>query len=298
MNSKSTDFSKRLLPRIQSQKAAIGFIMVAFSAVYLFFAPSNLPLYDLILFPCPDPRIPNVDGQLEQLHQYKIETKEVVFPSSNGRLLHGILFRMPNTNRVILLSHTKGNNMYQQISKAKLLMSCGASVFMYDYQGFGRSQGKPSVEGACDDGVAAYDYLVTKENFNNYNIIAMGESFGSGVTGQLCLRRKLAAVIMHSGFASLISAGRDKLFWLRLYPDWSFPKQMMDNIAVFSKPHPPLLIVHGKTDPIISCSEALNLFNKAAEPKNIFLVPQGHCSFGRGNQFATEVRKFLLENKL
>ena len=67
---------------------------------------------------------------------------------------------------------------------------------MYDYQGFGKSQGRPSVECACEDALAAYDYLVNTEKFDNNCIIGVGQSFGSGVTGQLALHRKLAGVIM------------------------------------------------------------------------------------------------------
>lgn len=272
--------------------------MLSILALYVFFMPGNLPLYDLIMFPCPDPRTPDISRDLDQLRHSNIAVKEVSFRSPNGKVLRGIFFELPYTRKVILLSHGKGNNIYIQIPKARLLLSCGASVFMYDYQGFGLSQGKPSIDGACDDAVAAYDYLVNCEKRTGNDIIAMGQSFGSGVTGQLTERRKLAAVILHSGFASLMSAGRDSLFWLRLYPDWSFPKQMMDNIAVFTKPHPPLLIVHGRTDRIISCAQAIELYNRALEPKQILILPQGHSTFGRGNEFAFVVKEFLRQHKL
>lgn len=170
---------------------------------------------------------------------------------------------------------------------------------MYDYQGFGRSQGSATVEGTCEDAVAAYDYLIQHEKRTAKDIIAVGESWGSGVTGQLVMQREVAGVIMHSGFASLVSAGRHRFFWLRLYPDWSFPKNLrLDNMAVFSKPHPPLLIVHGKTDIVIPCQEAKLLFERATEPKTLFLLPLGHCTFGKGNEFSVVVRRFLQENHL
>lgn len=189
--------------------------------------------------------------------------------------------------------------MYIQLAKARSLCACGGSVFMYDYQGFGNSQGRPTVQGACDDALAAYDYLRDLEKRDAKDIIAVGQSFGSGVTGQLALNRKLAGVIMLSGFSSLVSAGRNTLPWLKLYPASIFPPQIaLDNGAVFGKLHLPLLIVHGTTDRIISYHEAQKLFAKASDPKKLLLLPEGHSSFGKGNQFAIAVKDFLRENSL
>ena len=170
---------------------------------------------------------------------------------------------------------------------------------MYDYQGFGRSEGQTTVDGTCDDALAAYDYLIHHEQRKAKDIIAIGESWGSGVTGQLAAQRELAGVIMLSGFSSLLSCAKDRLFWLRWYPKWSFPRQFdMDNASIFAKPHPPLLIVHGRRDYIIPCKEAENLYARAIEPKSILLFPKGHCTFGKGNEFAIAVRQWMKKNNI
>jgi fermentation-respiration switch protein FrsA (DUF1100 family) len=165
---------------------------------------------------------------------------------------------------------------------------------MYDYQGFGMSQGKPSIEGACDDATAAYDYLVNKAGHQPTDIIAIGESFGSGVTGQLALRRQLSGVVLLSGFASIMSAGKDTFFWLKFYPRFLFPRQIMDNVSVFEGKHPPLLIVHGKTDRIIACTQAMELYNRASAPKRLLLFPEGHCTYGKTDAFMKTLRSFIL----
>jgi len=72
----------------------------------------------------------------------------------------------------------------------------------------------------------------------------------------------------------------------------------MDNVSVFERLHPPLLIVHGKTDWIIPCREAERLYAKAVEPKSMVLFPKGHCTFGKGNEFAIAVRQFLNKNNI
>lgn len=264
----------------------------------LLLTPSNEPLYNMIMFPFPDPRTPDVSADMKQLNDLNIKSREVQFKTSNGNKLHAIFLELPGTRRVILLSHGKGNNIYCQFPKARLLLSCGASVFMYDYQGFGKSQGRPSIEGACNDAVAAYDYLIQKENRKPEDIIAFGQSFGSGVVGQLSLRRKLAGIVIHSGFGSLTTAARDTLFWLKMYPDWTFPRQMMDNIAVFTKAHPPVLIVHGTTDTVLGFNRAVELYNSASEPKQFLKLETGHSGFGKTNLFAITMREFIAKHGL
>jgi alpha-beta hydrolase superfamily lysophospholipase len=235
----------------------------------------------------------------EQLLSINITKKDVTFRSANGRLLHGWFLELPGTRRVFLYSHGKGNNIYGKIHIARNLLMCGGSVLMYDYQGYGLSEGRASVEGACDDAVAAYDYLRQREHRDARDIIAFGESLGTGITGQLIQHREVGGVILHSGFVSLISAGREMLPWLRLYPDCVFPHQILDNDAVFSKPHPPLCLVHGQEDKTISFTNAEELYKHAAESKTLVALPGvGHCSFGRSNEAIVAINRFLKQSDL
>jgi len=279
-----------------------GFLALCASllSAYVFFSPLNVPLYNLIMFPCPDPRTPSMAAQFSQLEAYGAKKRDVEFRSANGNLIRGWFIELPNTRRVFLLSHGKGNNIYGKLHHAPLLLLCGGSVLMYDYQGFGASQGQISIDGACDDGVAAYDYLVQHEHRKPHDIIAFGESFGCGVSSQLCARRQVGGVVLQSGFTSLIRAGRDRLPWLRLYPDWSFPKPLvLDNLSVFRKAHPPLLIIHGQRDFNLPYANAADFFAQAIEPKSLYTVADGgHCCFGTIDQFVATMKGFLAKNGL
>lgn len=200
--------------------------------------------------------------------------------------------------RAELFLLAKGS-LYNRSGMARTLLRCGGSVFLYNYRGYGNSEGSPTLDGVCEDGLAAYDYLIQKVNTEAEEIIAYGESFGTGVTGQLIMHRKVGGVILQSGFSSLLRASRDVLPWLHLYPDSWFPKQMMDNVIVFNKQHPPLLIVHGKNDRMISCQNAQDLFDSSIEPKTLLILPEGdHGSFGKGNSYFVTVEKFLRDNGL
>jgi uncharacterized protein len=273
-------------------------VITSLAVLYLVLAPANSALYDTVLFPCPDPRLIDVASELAQLRRLGISTKEIQLTSANGKHLFGWFIELPYTKRVFLYSHGKGNNITGKLHVARSLLGCGGSVLMYDYQGYGRSQGRATIQNACDDAVAAYDYLIRNEHRTAHDIIGYGESFGSGVTGQLVERRHLGGVVFQSGFASLKSAACDTLFWLRMYPDWAFPPQMMNNVAVFSKQHPPLLMIHGTKDHVVSYSNALALYNKAIPPKVMLTIPGGNHGSNGGVKFFTTVKQFLGENNI
>lgn len=232
-------------------------------------------------------------------NDFAVSKKVVWFEADDGTRLNGWYFKNANTRRVFLVSQGKGGTLSNRSGMVRMLLRCGGSVFIYNYRGYGRSKGHPSLEGVCKDAEAAYDYLIQHEGVEAEHVIAYGESFGSGVTGQLVSRRKVGGVIMQSGFSSLLRASRDVLPWLKLYPDVFFGSQRLDNVDVFSKPHPPLLIVHGQKDNLVSCNNAKDLYRSAIEQKTLLILPNGdHGSFGQGNEYFVAVEKFFRSNGL
>jgi uncharacterized protein len=282
-------------------KLLTGTIAAGLIAVVLYVGLSPgiaWPLYERLLFQ-PGHNLGSEEPWKLIERDFKVSRKDVTFSTSDGKLIHGWFIKLPNTDRVFLVSQGKGGSLYNRSGMARMLLRCGGSVLLYNYRGYGQSEGTPSLDGVCLDAIGAYDYLVQKERASQEKIIAYGESFGTGVTGQLVSHRKVGAVIMQSGFTSLLRAGRDTLPWLRLYPDSWFPPQILDNLAVFIKQHPPLLIVHGRKDRMVLYQNAVDLFDAAAEPKRFLVLPEGdHGSFGKGNEYFDTVADFLKKNNL
>jgi hypothetical protein len=260
--------------------------------------PVAWPLYNSVLFQ-PGHNLGSAGPWKEIESCFGVTRREISFHSSDGTLIRGWFFKLPGTQRTFLVSGGKGGSLYNRPGMVRMLLHCHGSVLIYNYRGYGQSEGVPSLDGVCDDAVGAFDYLVEHERVDPKHIIAYGESLGTGVTGQLVEHRKVGGVILQSGFSSLLRASRDLMPWLRLYPDSWFPAQMMDNEQVFSKPHPPLLIIHGLNDRMILCQNARDLFAAATEPKRLLILPQGdHGSFGKGNEYFDTVQEFLTYNHL
>lgn len=273
--------------------------LVATIVLYLGLAPKVAwPLYNAILFQ--PTHATDDESEWERLEkEFSVKRTEVSITEPDHTIIEAWFIKLPAAKRVFLVSQGRGGSFYRRAGMARMLLRSGGSVLLYNYRGYGKSTGSPSLEGVCLDAVSAYDYLVTQQNYPGSSIIAYGESFGSGVTGQLALRRRVGGVVLQSGFSSLLRASKDTLPWLRIYPRFCFPAQMMDNIDVFKRTHPPLLIVHGEKDRVLRCDNARDLFARASAPKSIVYLPEGtHGSFGKGNEYFVALQSFLSTNNL
>lgn len=279
------------MPPAKTKYRTISAVLLAGLVVYFLLSPLNLPLYNFLLFPITDKKIRAIPADY-LASMPGSEMKEVYFRNSEGLNLHGLLLRNPGTKRVFLLSHGKGNNVYLELNHARFLYNFG-SVFMYDYRGFGKSDGAASVAGTCTDALAAYDYL-RKDGFCAGDIIAFGQSFGTGVSAYLSKRRPVSAIVFQSGYSSLHSAGRRRLPWLALYPDWMFRYIDLDNDAVVRSNHPPLLAFHGSKDPEIPVEESIELCQRARPKVTLILLPDGgHLAYGANGEFQKAMAEFL-----
>ena len=86
-------------------------------------------------------------------------------------------------------------------------------MFLFDYRGYGRSQGRPSEEGTYRDAQAAYQWLRQK-GFAGTNIMAFGESLGGGVAAELAVREPVGGLVLQSTFTSVPDIGAELFPWL------------------------------------------------------------------------------------
>ncbi|MBX9693825.1 MAG: lysophospholipase, partial [Cyanobacteria bacterium] len=173
---------------------------------------------------------------------------------------------------VFLFSHGNSGNISIRDKMARLMLLTGASVFVYDYQGFGRSTGIPSIEGICSDARGAYDYLV-QNGTSQDSIIAYGESLGAAVSSYLTTVRRVRSLVLQSGFASLQRIAHETFPLLRLYPEFLFPKPTLDSQSVLSRNHPPVLLIHGELDSVVPLQHSIDMFNASIGQKTLLKLP-------------------------
>lgn len=249
---------------------------------YILFSPIiAAPLYDNLLFH------PTKTGHYNA--RYLAGTKiENVTLKNGAENLHCWLLNKPGATKIALICHGNGGNLTNRAEIMKALLDQDLSVFIFDYQGYGKSTGSPSIPKVITDAETALNYLLKEKSYKPENIILFGESLGTGLACELSTKVKVGGIILLSPYYSIIQLAREKLLWLNLYPDFAFNFPHLDNAKILSSKHPPLLIFHGLKDRLIPVANSEKLFKTAIEPTQLVLLKNS----GHNDVFLNDGREF------
>lgn len=202
-----------------------------------------------------------------------LEFEDVYFFSSDGIKLNGWYIPAKESRTTILFCHGNAGNIGHRIDIIDMFCRLGLDVFIYDYRGYGRSQGSPSEEGLYLDARAAYEYLIDKRNLDEGSIVVYGKSIGANVAVELCSKVRPAVLISDSAFTSALEMGK-KLF--PFLPIKWFITVKYDALSKIKNIDIPKLIIHSEDDEIIPFQHGRRLFESAPEPKEFYPMRGGH----------------------
>lgn len=186
------------------------------------------------------------------------------FDAADGHALHG--WYIPATEPVgfLLYAHGNGGNLSDRAPVLKELNQLGFSVFIFDYRGYGRSEGEPTVDGILEDGKAALAWLMERESIAAHSVTFIGRSLGSLVAIHLAATSDARALILDSSFPSLKAAAKEMYPWL---PVDLLIRRDIDATRLIQAYHGPLLQFHGTNDTLIPLRLGQQLYAAANEPK-------------------------------
>lgn len=202
---------------------------------------------------------------------FQADWEDAEFGASDGTRLHGWFIRSAG-KRVILICHGNGGNVSDRLELCQLLHRLGVNVFIFDYRGFGRSEGTPDELGTYLDAVASYDWLRAK-GFQPKEIIALGESLGGAVAADLATKRELGGLVLQSTFTSMTAVAKEVYFFLPVKWICTFK---YDTLSKLPTVHVPILILHGERDKLIPMHHARELYAAANSPKLLKELPGDH----------------------
>jgi len=130
--------------------------------------------------------------------------EDVYFKTKDNVAINGWFFKNPQARSTLIFAHGNAGNMSDRLFKVRFFYNLGLNVFIFDYRGYGKSEGKPSEAGIYLDAQAAYDYLISRADVNMDNIILYGASLGGVVVIDLAVHRKVALLVVES---SITNAG-------------------------------------------------------------------------------------------
>jgi len=176
---------------------------------------------------------------------------------------------------VVLFFHGNAGNISHRIQKIRIFRQLGISVFLFDYRGYGKSQGRPTERGTYIDGRAAIKTVLEDLGIQKNQLVYYGESLGCAVALQMALEVEPSAVILDSAFTSTVEMGRLMLPFLPLR--W-IVRYRYDNLSKIKLLKSPILLLHSPTDDIIPFEMATRLYHNAQEPKLLLKTLGDHNS--------------------
>lgn len=217
----------------------------------------------------------------------KLEYQNVYFRSADGTRLHG--WFLPANNKPqeatgsVLLLHGNAENISSHIGSVYWLPARGFNVFLFDYRGYGQSEGTATLQGAMQDIEAALYWLQNSTNIDPTRIIVLGQSLG-GAMGTYALANsgqttKIRALILDSVFNDYQQITREKLsgFWLTWplqYPlSWLVTGDYAPAEAIGRFSPTPVLVIQGQRDTIVPPHHAQQLYTQAGTPRDLWLIP-------------------------
>jgi fermentation-respiration switch protein FrsA (DUF1100 family) len=217
--------------------------------------------------------------------------EDAFFQAEDGTHLHGWFLPHPNPRAVILFAHgNAGNLSHRREMLEELRDRQQVSVMIFDYRGYGRSEGKPREAGLLQDARAARQWLSQRTGVPERDIVLMGRSLGGGVAVDLAANDGAAGLILVSTFNSLVDVAEHHVPWL---PAEKLMVNRLDSLSKIDGYHGPLLQTHGDRDRVVPYEYALELFGKANSPKQFVMVAGGGHNHPLSDEFHSALDEFF-----
>ena len=231
-------------------------------AVYLLMLLAMMFLETWLVYPIP----PVNRGDW---HPAGLDFEDVWFTSADGTKLHGWFVERPQAKRAILYCHGNGENVGMNADVvAQLSDSLDASVFIFDYRGYGHSEGTPTEAGCIADGLAAEQWLAQRIGKQPGEIVVMGRSIGGSIATAIAAEQGAQALVLVNAFSRMTDVAADHYPWL---PVRLMMKNRYDSVVRIRNYSGPVFQSHGGADWIVPIGFAHELFAAAPTSQKRFL---------------------------
>ena len=197
--------------------------------------------------------------------------RDIFFTAADGTRLHGWFLEGDQGKPPVLFCHGNAGNISDRIESLVFLRRMGLSVFIFDYRGYGHSNGCTSEEGTYLDARAALTFL-EDHGWTARQVIFLGHSLGAAVALQLALEESPAALVLESPFTSIPAMGRVHYPIISRLFGWLFNPRY-DNLSKIGRVRAPLWIIHGLADTVVPPAMGEALIAAAQPPKHLLLLP-------------------------
>lgn len=225
--------------------------------------------------------------------------EEVTFTTEDSVALDAWWIPAPKPRASLLFFHGNAGNISHRLESIAQFQRLGLSVFIVDYRGYGRSEGRPSEAGTALDARAAWQWLRNEAEQEADEIVLFGRSLGAAVAAELAAHLEEqqttpAAVILESPFRSVPELAQQLYSFLpaRWLARIHYPVE--DYVTQISAP---LLVIHSRDDEIIPFAQGEAVYQAAQEPRQLLEIQGGHNTGFRDSEptYSESIDAFLRE---
>jgi len=232
--------------------------------------------------------------------RHGLKFEQAVFTSKDGTRLVGWFipasgYGDPRRARgTVVHFHGNAQNMSAHWRYVDWLVQRGFNLFVFDYRGYGASEGSPDSKGVFEDSLAALDYVRARPDVDPARLLVFGQSLG-GTNAIAAVgsgnRAGVRAIAIEATFFSYSSIASEKVIGAGSLADDSYSAERF--IAALSPT--PLLLMHGTADGVVPYSHSERLFAKAAEPKRLVRIEGGAHTEALTPRFGAVYRDLLTD---
>ncbi|MFC2069779.1 alpha/beta hydrolase [Chloroflexota bacterium] len=221
--------------------------------------------------------------------------ENVSLETEDGLRLSGWFIPKEDSRGVLLFCHGNAGNMGHRLDSIRLFRQLELEVFIFDYRGYGESEGKPTEMGTYEDAEAAWRYLVDKRKVDPSKIIVFGRSLGGGIASRLASRHTPGALILESTFTSLPDVAATSYWFMPVRLIMRFKYNTAENLREVNCP---TLIIHSRGDEMMPFIHGQRLFEIASEPKKFLEITGTHNEgfITSGSRYEEGLNAFIHEH--
>lgn len=262
--------------------------LAIFALGYLFTMGSVYVRQDGMLF-LPDKEISQTPQEIG------LRFEDITLTTKDGVRIAAWFVPAEHERGVVLFCHGNAGNISHRVGSIGIFHNLGLSVLIFDYRGYGKSEGSPSEKGMYLDAEAAWAYLVNARQINPEKIIIIGRSMGSAVAAELALNHKAGALVMESAFTSIPDMGSKHYPYL---PIKLISRFQYDSINKVNRITIPKLFIHSPQDEVIPFEHGVALFKKAREPKEFLQITGNHNTgvIASGKIYTEGLNRFITKH--
>jgi fermentation-respiration switch protein FrsA (DUF1100 family) len=199
--------------------------------------------------------------------------EEARFQSADGTQLYGWFLEHPQPRAVILYAYgSRGNLSLQAVKAATLREELSVSILLFDYRGYGKSEGSPDETGILMDARAARAWLARRAGLAERDIVLMGRSLGGAVAVDLA-QDGARGMILENTFSSLPDVAAARYPWLPVR--WCM-RTRLESLSKIGRYRGPILQSHYTGDPVVPFELGRRLFEAAPDPGKVLLPWRGN----------------------